>query len=99
MTQTKTLMERVFHALTFEALAVLISAPALSLLMGVSMTHAGLLTLMISLIAMVWNMIFNTLFDQIERHWRVVRTIKVRIVHAVAFETGLVVTVVPLAAW
>ena len=99
MTQTKSLIERIFHAFTFEVLAVLISAPALSWLMGVSVAHAGLLTLMISVIAMVWNMLFNMLFERLEQHWRLVRTVKVRMLHAVAFECGLVVTVIPLAAW
>ena len=95
----KSFAERGFHALTFELLAVAISAPALSWLMGVSMAHAGLLTLMISLIAMVWNVVFNALFDRIERRMNLVRTFGVRVIHAISFELGLIVTVVPLAAW
>jgi uncharacterized membrane protein len=63
------------------------------------MAHAGLLTLMISLVAMIWNMIFNSLFDRIERHWRLARTMAMRVVHAAAFEAGLVAIVVPLVAW
>ena len=99
MSNNKSFAERFFHALTFEVLAVIISAPVLSWVMGVSMTHAGLLTLMISLNAMVWNMIFNALFDRIERRFALVRTLGLRVVHAVSFELGLIVTVVPLAAW
>ncbi|KAF3999596.1 multidrug/biocide efflux PACE transporter [Glaciimonas immobilis] len=95
----KSFAERGLHALIFELLAIAISAPVLSWLMGVSMAHAGLLTLMISLIAMVWNVAFNALFDSVERRLNLVRTFKVRVVHAVFFELGLIVTVVPLAAW
>ncbi len=99
MNHNKSFAERCFQAITFEVLAILISAPLLVWLMDVSMAHAGLLTLMISLLAMTWNVIFNALFDRIERRLGLVRTFRVRAVHAVAFEAGLIVTVVPLAAW
>ncbi|MFJ2990069.1 multidrug/biocide efflux PACE transporter [Collimonas sp. NPDC087041] len=95
----KTWIERATHALIFEVLAVAITAPILAWVMKVPMAHAGLLTLMISLVAMTWNMIFNALFDRVERHWRLVRTMSMRVVHAIAFEAGLVATVVPLVAW
>ena len=99
MNHNKSFAERCFQAITFEVLAILISAPLLVWLMDVSMAHAGLLTLMISMLAMTWNVIFNALFDRIERRLGLVRTFRVRAVHAVAFEAGLIVTVVPLAAW
>ena len=99
MNMNKSLAERCFQAVTFEVLAIIISAPLLVWLMGVPIVHAGLLTLMISLLAMTWNVIFNALFDKLERRLSLVRTFRVRAVHAVAFEAGLIVTVVPLAAW
>ncbi|WP_395824322.1 multidrug/biocide efflux PACE transporter [Collimonas sp.] len=99
MDTKKSWCERAAHALIFELLAVAITAPALARVMKVPMAHAGLLTLMISLVAMIWNMIFNTLFDRAERHWRLVRTMVLRVVHAIAFEAGLVAIVVPLVAW
>ena len=99
MNTQKSFAERCFHAGTFELLAIIISAPMLVWLMGVSMARAGLLTLMISLIAMVWNIVFNALFDRLERRFGLVRTMRVRVVHALGFEAGLIITVVPLAAW
>ncbi len=99
MSNEKSFTERCFHAGVFELLAIIICAPLLVWVMGVSLAHAGLLTLMISLIAMSWNVVFNTLFDRIERHLKLVRTMRMRVVHAVVFEAGLVVSVVPLAAW
>ena len=99
MNMNKSFAERCFQAVTFEVLAIIISAPLLVWLMGVPIAHAGLLTLMISLLAMTWNVIFNALFDKLERRLGLVRTFRVRAVHAVAFEAGLIVTVVPLAAW
>lgn len=57
------------------------------------------LTLMVSLIAMVWNMLFNALFDQAQRRIGFQRNLTARAVHAVLFEIGLILAVVPLAAW
>jgi uncharacterized membrane protein len=99
MNMNKSFAERCFQAVTFEVLAIIISAPLLVWLMGVPIAHAGLLTLMISLLAMTWNVIFNALFERIEKRLGLVRTFRVRAVHAVGFEAGLIVTVVPLAAW
>lgn len=102
MTQEKTLYERCLHAVLFEIVALLLCAPVMSWLLGVSFAHAGLLTLMISLVAMTWNVIFNSLFDRLERRWKAPvnpRSFTARIGHAVVFEAGLILAVVPMAAW
>lgn len=99
MTPEKSITERFCHALLFEVLAIAICAPLGAWLLGYSLTHIGLLTLMVSLIAMVWNMIFNALFDQAQRRIGFERGVAARAVHAVLFEIGLILAVVPLAAW
>ncbi|RXZ44948.1 multidrug/biocide efflux PACE transporter [Crenobacter cavernae] len=96
MDTRKTLLERVLHAVSFELLAVAICAPLLSWLMGKSLGHMGALTLMMSLLAMGWNMAFNTLFDRAQRRLGFERTLAV---HALLFEGGLVGLAVPLVAW
>ncbi|MES2069475.1 MAG: multidrug/biocide efflux PACE transporter [Pseudomonadota bacterium] len=95
----KSLWERGLHALLFEVTAIIITAPLLVTVMGISLAHAGTLTLFVSLVAMLWNMVFNILFDHALRYWQLVRGLKLRIVHALAFEFGLVLMVVPMAAW
>lgn len=95
----KSATERFFQALAFEVLAVAICAPLGAWLMGYSLGHIGLLTLMISLIAMSWNMLFNLVFDRAQRRMGFDRTLVARAIHAVIFEVGLVLAVVPLAAW
>ena len=99
MSLQKSIKERFFHALGFEVLAIVICAPLGAWLLGYSLAHMGLLTLMISLIAMFWNMVFNALFDRLQLRLGFHRTMAVRAAHAVAFEIGLVLAVVPLAAW
>lgn len=99
MSLQKSIRERFFHAFCFEALAIAICTPLGAWLLDYSLAHMGLLTLMISLIAMLWNMVFNAAFDRIQLRFGFRRTVTVRAAHAVAFEVGLVLTVVPLAAW
>ena len=95
----KSVTERFFQALAFEVLAVAICAPLGAWLLGYSLGHIGLLTLMISLVAMSWNMLFNLIFDRAQRRIGFDRTLVARAVHAVIFEVGLVLAIVPLAAW
>lgn len=99
MNTEKSVKERFFHALGFEVVAIGICAPLGTWLLGYSLAHMGLLTLMISLIAMTWNMAFNAMFDWAQRRLGFRRTLWARGVHSVLFETGLIVAVVPLAAW
>ncbi len=99
MSLQKSVKERFFHAFCFEALAIAICAPLGAWLLDYSLAHMGLLTLMISLIAMLWNMVFNAIFDRLQLRVGFNRTMVVRAAHAIAFEIGLVLAVVPLAAW
>ncbi|WP_421956799.1 multidrug/biocide efflux PACE transporter [Polaromonas sp.] len=99
MSLQKSVKERFFHALGFEVLAIAICAPLGAWLLGYSLAHMGLLTLMVSLIAMTWNMAFNALFDSAQRRMGFTRTMWARVVHSVLFEIGLILAVVPLAAW
>lgn len=91
--------ERFFHALGFEVIAIALCAPLGAWLLGYSLQHMGVLTLMISLIAMVWNMAFNAAFDRAQRRMGFRRGLAARAVHAALFEVGLILAVVPLAAW
>ena len=93
------LAERIGHALAFELIALLICAPALAWLLDQPLLHLGALTLMFSAIAMLWNMLFNALFDRAQRRLGFRRGLWVRLCHAALFETGLIVVLVPLAAW
>lgn len=99
MSLQKSVKERFFHALGFEVLAIAICAPLGAWLLGYPLAHIGLLTLMISLMAMGWNMAFNALFDRVQRRLGFKRTLAIRVVHALLFEVGLILAVVPVAAW
>ena len=95
----KSIRERFFQALGFEVLAIAMSAPLLSWLLDTPLAHMGILTVVVSLIAMIWNMIFNAVFDSAQARLGFKRNYLVRALHALLFESGLVIAVVPLAAF
>lgn len=96
--QNKSLVERIVHAVGFEAIAIAICAPIGAWLLNRSLLQMGSLTIMLSTIAMVWNMAYNTVFDRLWPVSRVVRNLKVRIFHALGFEGGFIVIGLPLVA-
>ncbi len=63
--QRKTLTERVIHAITFEGLATLILAPTAAWLMQRSVVEMGGLSILLATLAMVWNIIYNAMFDRL----------------------------------
>ena len=95
----RSLGERIGHALAFELIALAICAPALAWLLDEPLLHLGALTLMFSTVAMLWNMLFNYLFDRAQRRLGFQRNLQARLCHAALFEAGLIVVLVPLAAW
>jgi uncharacterized membrane protein len=95
----KSVRERALHALLFEVIGVVLFAPGLALVLGQSLGKMGALTVMISTVAMLWNMVYNAGFDRLRARLGFAMNIKTRAVHAVVFETGLIIVVVPLAAW
>jgi uncharacterized membrane protein len=86
----RSLGERIGHALAFELIALVICAPAMAWLLDQPLLHLG---------AMLWNMLFNDLFDRAQRRLGFQRNLRVRLCHAALFEAGLIVVLVPLAAW
>lgn len=91
--------ERVLHALTFEAVAILLCTPVLAWWLERPLQQLGVLTLMFAAIAMLWNMAFTWLFDHAQLRLGFRRSFGVRCAHAVLFELGLMLLLVPVAAW
>ncbi|WP_137166478.1 multidrug/biocide efflux PACE transporter [Salinimonas lutimaris] len=99
MQPVKTLTDRIIHAVLFESIALLICAPVMSLVMNKSFFDAGILVIALACVAMVWNVIFNALFDRLQAWLGFEKTPLIRIWHVIGFEAGLVVAVVLIASW
>ncbi len=93
-------VRKVVHATLFELLAVVIVGLGLSWLLGHDATETGALAIATSLIAMAWNIAFNTGFEAWERRQPDRRrTVRRRVAHAIGFEGGMVAMTLPLIAW
>lgn len=100
MNTTKSITERVFQAVGFEALALMICTPLLAWIMEKPALEMGMVTLTISLLALTWNIIFNGLFDRLKARLQLANGVCTRVLHALLFEGGLIIVCVPLiAAW
>jgi len=96
--QHRTLGERVVHALSFEIIALAICAPTAAWIMNKPLFQMGALAIMLSTVAMIWNMIYNTVFDKFFPPGQP-RAVTLRICHALGFEGGFILIGLPIAAW
>lgn len=92
---------KIVQAILYEAGGVLVVAPALALIYGQGMGYSTLLSLLISAVALAWNMLFNSLFEYWERRQRNrQRTWQRRLLHSIGFEGGLTLILAPvIAGW
>jgi uncharacterized membrane protein len=93
--------DRIRHAVLFEAIALLLVAPLGGLVFGVGVGQFGVVAVVSTTIAMLWNYLYNLGFDHalVRLGLPLKKTLRVRIVHALLFEAGLLVALVPFIAW
>ena len=97
----RTRKDRIRHALGFEVIGLLIFAPLASLVFGFELQLMGVMALIGSIVATVWNYFYNVLFDRAMLRLRgtVQKTVSIRVLHAVLFEGGLLLLFLPAIAW
>lgn len=69
----------------FEGIALCLCAPVMSYVLGKSLFDTGVLTIALATCAMLWNMLYNAMFERVEKKFGFKRTVPVRIGHAVGF--------------
>lgn len=88
---------RVLHTVSYEFFALLLTIPGAAWIMDRPVAGMSITAILLSLSAMVWNVIFNILFDRrFPPH--IPRGPLVRTLQAVGFEGGFIVIAVPLTA-
>jgi uncharacterized membrane protein len=91
---------KVVQALLYELIGALFVSPVIAYAFDESMLYSGTLAMLLSLVALSWNMLFNGLFEYWEaRQKRRTRTLGRRLLHSLGFEGGLALMLVPLMAW
>ncbi|MDI3329549.1 MAG: PACE efflux transporter [Micrococcus sp.] len=92
------MQRRVVYAVVFEALAIGFTTLILAAL-GNSAGSSAVVGVVSSVVALLWNMLFNTMFEWWERRsGHTGRPLWMRLLHTFLFEAGLVVVLVPAVA-
>lgn len=93
--------DRLRHALSFEIIALFIVIPAGAWAFDLPLDNVGVVAVVSATIATGWNYLYNLLFDhallRIAGH--VEKSLAVRILHAILFEGGLLMILLPFIAW
>jgi uncharacterized membrane protein len=93
--------DRVRHAVLFELIGIAIFMPAAAWLFNQPVAHMGVIGVVSATAATVWNLLFNLGFDHalVRVTGRVAKTMPIRVAHAMLFEAGLIVLLIPFVAW
>jgi uncharacterized membrane protein len=88
---------RVVQAVLYEVVAVAVVAPTMAWMFDHPAASAFLLSLVLSSIALAWNVVYNGLFERWEARQVVKgRSLARRVAHGLGFEGGLVLILVPV---
>jgi uncharacterized membrane protein len=90
---------RVVYVGLYELIAIILSAILLELMSGGGASSVGI-AVVASALAIVWNLVFNYGFEYWEKHRKTKgRSIGVRVLHALGFEGGLALFLLPIISW
>ncbi|MDH4440015.1 MAG: PACE efflux transporter [Rhizobium sp.] len=97
----RSVADRIRHAVSFELLGLAIITPIGAWAFSMPMADIGVVGIGAATLATGWNYIYNLGFDHYLQRTRgtTLKTLPMRIVHAVLFEAGLVTVLMPFIAW
>lgn len=91
---------KIVYVSLYEGFAILFASIGLAAMSGAGAGKSTALAVASSAVAVVWNLVFNTLFEAWEARQPVRgRSVGRRVAHALGFEGGLAAILVPLFAW
>lgn len=91
---------KLVYVALYEGIAIVVAGAGLAWMSGRDAVHSGVAAVMASVIAVVWNLVFNTLFEAWESRQAVRgRSVARRVAHAIGFEGGIAALLVPVFAW
>lgn len=97
----RTTTDRIRHAISFEVIGVIIATPLAAFAFHLPGGDSAVIVIASATVAMLWNYIYNLGFDHVMQSWTggTAKTTRIRILHAVLFELGLLAIMLPLVAW
>jgi len=97
----RSFMDRVRHAMMFEIIGLAIFIPGSAFILDKPAADMGVIGVVSATTATVWNFLFNLGFDKAMLRFTgsVHKSMIVRVLHAILFEGGLIVLLIPFIAW
>lgn len=93
-------LRRILYATSFEAGGILLSSALLLMMAETTAGSSFAFSVLASTVAMLWNLSFNAMFEAWEQRQPIRgRSLMRRTAHALLFEAGLVLALLPLTAW
>ncbi len=93
--------DRVRHAISFEIIGLALVTPLGALAFGMPMADIGVIGVAGATLATAWNYLYNLGFDHLMQHLTggTQKNVAIRVLHAVMFEVGLLLALLPMIAW
>lgn len=97
----RSLPDRLHHAVSFELIALLLIVPLGTFAFHLPVHDIGTVALAGATIATFWNMVYNLGFDHVlaSLTGSTRKSGALRLLHAVLFEAGLLLVLMPFIAW
>lgn len=93
--------DRIRHTVMFEVIGLALVIPGGAMLFNLPATHMGVIGVGSATVATLWNFVYNLGFDhamlRFAGHTR--KSLVLRVLHALLFEGGLLVLLLPPMAW
>lgn len=97
----RTHRDRIRHAVGFEIIALILSIPIMSFFFSFDIKDIGVIAIVGSIMATIWNYGFNIVFDKgmVRFKRSTFKTPAIRVLHVLLFESGLLMLYLPMVAW
>ena len=97
----RTTKDRIRHTLGFELIGLIIFIPLASWFFAFELHLMGIMVVVASVIATLWNFIYNLSFDHmlLKIFGNTRKTVTIRVYHALLFEAGLILLLLPAIVW
>ncbi|TKA96128.1 PACE efflux transporter [Cereibacter changlensis] len=97
----RTTRDRIRHAVGFELIGLALVTPLGMIAFGKPLHEIGAIAVIGATLAMLWTYIYNIGFDHLMQRLTggTQKTLPQRIAHAVLFELGLLLVLLPVIAW
>lgn len=97
----RTTADRIRHAVSFEVIGIIIATPLAAFAFHLPGGDSAVIIVASATVAMLWNYVYNLGFDHAMQRLTggTAKTTRIRVLHAILFEFGLLTLMLPAIAW